>query len=92
MGHRRYQTVIAVLDGETSVRLAPRATLTPLEPYSDLSDRERFAPAADAPAVTVSHGEVLAVPIDHAWGIEPHTHADLLVVRLTVEGATFHNK
>lgn len=93
VGHRRYQTVLAVLEGEARVEVAPQAALTTHEPYSDLSDRERFTPAAGTEVVeTVSRGQVLAVPADHAWRIEPHPHAELLVVRLTVEGATFHNK
>jgi evolved beta-galactosidase subunit beta len=93
VGHRRYQTVLAVLDGEAQVELAPRSGLVPLEPYSDLTDRERFTPVPDGgDVVTVSRGQILAVPIDHAWRIEQSRPADLLVVRLTVEGATFHNK
>ncbi|RXR27356.1 hypothetical protein EQW78_16930 [Oerskovia turbata] len=93
VAHRRYQTVLAVLDGEVRVELVPRAGLTPLTPYSDVSDRETFAPVAGGgDVVTVSAGQILAVPIDHAWRHEPTTTADLLVVRLTVEGATFHNK
>ncbi|MFE4464416.1 hypothetical protein ACFRCR_04765 [Oerskovia sp. NPDC056781] len=93
VAHRRYQTVLAVLDGEVRVELVPRTGLVPVMPYSDLSDRETFAPVpGGGDVVTVAPGQILAVPIDHAWRHEPTTTADLLVVRLTVEGATFHNK
>lgn len=93
VGHRRYQTVLSVLVGEVRTDLAPQSALPTYEAYSDLSDRERFsATAGVGHVVTASQGQILAVPVDHAWRVAPGQHADLLVVRLTVEGATFHNK
>ncbi len=93
-GHRRYQTVLAVLDGACRVRTAAKTGLVTTEAYCDLSDAELFAApgleAADYADLTC--GQILAVPIDHAWQVAPLPHADLLIVHLTVEGATFHNK
>lgn len=91
-GHRRYQTLFAVLDGDLRVELAPQHALAVAVPYSDLSDRERFAcPHPQDPSMLTA-GQILAVPIDYAWRISPHGDAHVLTVRVTVEGATFHNK
>lgn len=95
-GHRRYQTVLVVLAGAATVELAPMAQLTRTAAYSDLSDRELFAQGTTASSggtsSVVSEGQILAVPIDHAWRLAADPDGAVLVVRLTVEGATFHNK
>ena len=92
-GHRRYQTAFYVLDGAVQVEVVPKTSLEEGDAYSDLSDRETFTrPGSDADSVvSVSQGQILAVPVDSAWRVSP-SDAQLLVVRLTVEGATFHNK
>lgn len=94
VGHRRYQTVFVGLAGDTQVELAPVSGLATTESYSDLTDREKFAPPAPAVAtvLTVAPGQILAVPIDQAWRVRPRAEAQVLTVRITVEGATFHNK
>lgn len=94
-GHRRYQTAFYVLDGAAQVELAPASSLVPASPYDDLSDRQAFTTdegqSADA-ATTLTRGQILAVPIESAWRIAAQSDSHLLLVRLTVEGATFHNK
>ncbi|SDD77023.1 evolved beta-galactosidase subunit beta [Sanguibacter gelidistatuariae] len=94
VGHRRYQTAFYVLDGAAQVELAPAASLVPAGAYGDLSDRETFTRPGSRgdPSLTLSQGQILAVPIDGAWRIAAQPAAQLLLVRLTVEGATFHNK
>lgn len=94
-GHRRYQTAFYVLDGAAQVELAPISSLVPTGPYSDLSDRQAFTTDGGLgidPATSLTRGQILAVPIDTAWRITAPSDAHLLLVRLTVEGATFHNK
>ena len=92
-GHRRYQTAFYVLDGVARIEMAPALSLVPAAAYSDLSDRQTFtAQGQDLdPALTLERGQILAVPIQSAWRIA-ESDAHLLLVRLTVEGATFHNK
>lgn len=94
VGHRRYQTAFVTLDGEASIEVAPTSALEPADAYSDLSDRQSFTapPGSHEPAITVARGQVLAVPITSAWRVAAEPDAQILVVRLTVEGATFHNK
>lgn len=93
-GHRRYQTAFYVLDGAAQVELAPASSLVPASPYDDLSDRQAFTTdeGQSADEVTLTRGQILAVPIESAWRIAAHSESHLLLVRLTVEGATFHNK
>lgn len=94
-GHRRYQTAFYVIDGTGQVELAPTSSLVPAGPYSDLSDRQAFTTDGGRgtdPSATLTRGQILAVPIDSAWRITAQSAAHLLLVRLTVEGATFHNK
>ncbi|MGV8979476.1 MAG: hypothetical protein ACOH17_15695 [Cellulomonas sp.] len=95
-GHRRYLTVLVMLAGAATVELAPTEQLTRTAAYSDLSDRELFAQGATASSAStssiVSKGQILAIPIDLAWRLTADPDVRVLVVRLTVEGATFHNK
>lgn len=94
VGHRRYQTAFYVLDGAAQVEIASTETLEPVDAYSDLSDRQTFTDTrgAGARASTVARGQIFAVPITSAWRIAARPDAQILLVRLTVEGATFHNK
>ncbi len=94
VGHRRYQTAFVALDGVASIEVVPTSALEPVDVYCDLSDRQSFtAPSgATPPPITVAQGQILAVPITSAWRVAAEPDALLLVVRLTVEGATFHNK
>jgi evolved beta-galactosidase subunit beta len=94
VGHRRYQTVFVGLEGEVHIEVAPQPEFVSAEAYSDLSDRESFLGTTPRAVTTweVSPGQILVVPIDHAWRIVTQPDAHLLTVRITVEGATFHNK
>lgn len=94
VGHRRYETVLVGIEGDTPVDVAPQAGLTATEAYDDLTDRQWFTPPDpdDLTSIPVGPGQILVVPIDHAWRVRPRTAARVLTARVTVEGATFHNK
>ena len=47
VGHRRYHAVLAPLDGDLTVEVAPKAGLTCTRAYSDIDDRERFEGGGD---------------------------------------------
>lgn len=92
-GHRRYQSAFVVLDGDAQLEIAPKVELELAQAYSNLSDRESYTAVTGAwTPQTVTQGQILSVPIDCAWRVSPRSAAQLLLVRLTVEGATFHNK
>lgn len=88
--HRRYLTVLHPLDGGLDVEVADVADLTPLDAYSDLADRQHLAGSGEA--VTLRAGSVGVVGTDGAYRFLADGPARLVVVRVTVEGASFHNK
>ena len=90
VGHRRYLLVVAALDGDVHVEVAPTAQLSPSGPYDDLSDRQYFDGTDDLTVVPA--GGVLVVDIDEAARILPSPQTAAAILRVTVEGATFHNK
>lgn len=96
IGRRRYHGVVAPLDGDVRVAVAAKHDLEEAGPYSDLTDRQPFR--GDAEVVTVPRGGVLVVGIDEAFRVlpEPHTEthsdAEAVLLHVSVEGATFHNK
>lgn len=94
VGHRRYQTAFVALDGVASIEVVPTSALDPVDAYCDLSDLQSFTapPGSREHPITVAQGQILAVPITSAWRVAAEPDAQILVVRLTVEGATFHNK
>lgn len=85
---RRYLTVLHPMERDLEVEVAAVESLSPLDAYSDLSDREHLLGA----------GEVVALPRGALGVIGPSrayrvlTAGRIAVVRVTVEGATFHNK
>ncbi|GAA4893854.1 beta-galactosidase subunit beta [Tessaracoccus lubricantis] len=90
VGRRRYHGVVAALDGDVDVAVAPKADLTEEGDYSDLTDRQPYS--GDAQIVTVPKGAVLVVDIDEAFRILPTPDAEAVLLHVSVEGATFHNK
>ncbi len=92
IGRRRYHGVVAPLDGDLLVAVAKKRDLVEAASYSDLTDRQPFD--GDAEAVTVPEGGVLVVDIDEAFRIlpEPHPGTDAVLLHVSVEGASFHNK
>ena len=56
VGHRRYHAVLAPLDGDLTVEVAPKAGLTCTRAYSDIDDRERFEGTGET--VTIPAGGV----------------------------------
>ena len=71
-------------------RDAPKAELAEQGAYCDLTDRQPFAGSGQV--VRVPEGEVLVVDIDEAARILPDPAVEAVVLHVTVEGATFHNK
>lgn len=88
-GHRRYLTVLAPFSGELTVMVASKAMLRTIEPYSDLTDRERFD--GPASAVAVPEGGVVVLDVDEASKVLP-SDAKVIQVQVTVEGYSFPNK
>lgn len=89
-GHRRYHTVLVSLRGTVGIELSDQNALTAVSSYSDLSDRQTFT--GTGTHHRLDEGELMIVPIDWAWRVQSGDTADILVLRVTVEGATFHNK
>lgn len=90
VGHRRYLTVISPQDGVLTVQVAPKMALEPTEPYSDLTDRERFVGVADE--VTIPAMAICAFDIDEAYRVVPGQSGAVVTVHVTVEGYSFPNK
>lgn len=90
VGHRRYFEVIIALDSNVTVELAQKTDLTRHTPYSDLTDREHFE--GTGTSLTLAPGEALVTEIAEALRISKDAHAHIAVLRITVEGASFHNK
>ena len=90
VGRRRYHLVVAALGGEVAVEVAAKVDLAVGGAYDDLTDRQPFSGSGDT--VRVPHGGVLVVDIDEAARILPSPDAEAVLLHVTVEGASFHNK
>lgn len=90
VGHRRYLTVLAPIDGDMTVMVAPKRDLTRTEAYSDLTDRERFVGPAEP--VAVPRGGVFIADIDEAVRVSPDPDVAATVLHVTVEGHGFPGK
>lgn len=88
---RRYQRVVHCLAGSVSIDVSRRTT--PIGPYSDLNDRQTVS--AD-PGTRTTHvitaGQTACVDIDEATRLVPSDDFDGVLLHLTVEGRSFHNK
>lgn len=90
VGHRRYVEVINPLNEEITVSVAGKKDLTRVQAYSDLTDREWFEGSGSE--VTLPAGSFLILDIDEAAKLVGPADAEVAIYRVTVEGATFHNK
>ena len=83
--------LLAPLDGDLTVEVAPKAGLTCIRAYSDIDDRERFEGTGET--VTIPTGGVAVVEIDEAYRVVADA-ADprVVVLHVTVEGYSFPNK
>lgn len=88
---RRYVEIHHYLAGGETVEYAAPGELVPLAPYSDETDCATFLGKATA-AHAASAGELLI--FDHRHAYRPLGSAQLrkLVLLVTIEGATLHNK
>ena len=85
VGHRRYHAVLAPLDGDLTVEVAPKAGLTCTRAYSDIDDRERFEGTGETVTIPAEIDEAYRVVADAA---DPR----VVVLHVTVEGYSFPNK
>lgn len=90
VGRRRYHLVVAATSGEVAVEVAPKRAVTAAGSYSDLSDRQPFTGSGET--VRVPAGGLLVVDIDEAARILPSPESEAVLLHVTVEGASFHNK
>lgn len=90
-GNRRYVEIHYYLDGGETVDFAPKSALTALSPYSDETDRETFAGDGTL-RHSASAGQLLIFDNDYAYRPLGAGHLRKLVLMVTIEGATFHNK
>lgn len=90
IGRRRYHQVVAATGGDVVVDIAAKTDLTEAGPYDDLTDRQPFTGVGQT--VTVPRDGILIVDIDEAARVLPTPDSEAVVLRVTVEGATFHNK
>lgn len=89
-GHRRYVEVIAAGNSPVRLEIAAKSDLTSCADYSDLTDREHFHGEADA--LELAPGQIVVVEIDEAVRYPEEADSPAVVVHLSVEAMTFHNK
>lgn len=90
-GNRRYVEIHYYLSGGETIAYAPKPSLTRLAPYSDETDRETFS-GDSSHHHAASAGQLLIFDNDYAYQPQGSSHLRKLVLMVTVEGATFHNK
>ena len=90
-GQRRYVELHYYLSGSESIAYAAKSALTPLAPYSDETDRETFCGPRSGQH-TASAGQLLIFDNDYAYQLLGASHLRKMVLMVTIEGATFHNK
>lgn len=86
--HRRYLSVLQPLDGPQEVEVAAVFELEPVDAYSDLSDRQHLRGSGQVHVL--QPGSVAVVDVSEACRLG--STGRVAVVRVTVEGASFHNK
>ncbi len=89
--NRRYVEIHYYLSGSETVAYAPKNALQRLAPYSDETDRETFS-GAGAGHHTASPGQLLIFDNDYAYQPLGSGQLRKMVLMVTIEGATFHNK
>lgn len=90
-GNRRYVEIHYYLSGGETVAYAAKAALDRLTAYSDETDRETFS-GASGQRHTASTGQLLIFDNDYAYQALGAAHLRKIVLMVTIEGATFHNK
>lgn len=106
IGRRRYLTVLTPFSGDARVEVAAKKNLHTVEPYSDLTDRERFS--GEGEVITLKPHEILIVEPSEACRVLENssdsqdlqgtqdTRASsahtIIEIHVTVEGFSFPNK
>lgn len=90
VGRRRYHQVVASTQGTVRLEVVRKDAVAETSPYSDLTDRQSFSGSGEI--VDIPEGAICIVDIDEAARILPEAEGAAVVLHVTVEGATFHNK
>ncbi len=90
-GNRRYAEIHYYVEGGESVDYAPKSALERLSPYSDETDRETFSGNGTL-RHTASAGQLLLFDNDYAYRPLGAGRLRKVVLMVTIEGASFHNK
>ncbi|WP_342114246.1 beta-galactosidase subunit beta [Pseudoduganella sp. OTU4001] len=90
-GTRRYVEIHYYLSGSESVAYAAKRELARASHYSDETDRETFSGEASA-RHTASPGQLLIFDNEYAYQPLGSDQLRKMVLMVTIEGATFHNK
>jgi evolved beta-galactosidase subunit beta len=90
IGRRRYHLVLAPLSATAHFEVADNLSVTPITPYSDITGQQWFTGTGQT--VAVPKGAVLIADIAETVRPHPDPDVDVMVLHVTVEGATFANK
>lgn len=90
VGRRRYHLVLAPLSATAQFEVADKGSVTPTTPYSDITDQQWFTGFGQT--VAVPSGAVLIADIADTVRTHPDPDVEVMVLHVTVEGATFANK
>jgi len=90
-GNRRYVEIHYYLSGSETVAYTPKRALLRQSAYSDETDRETFNGEATG-SLTAGPGQLLIFDNDHAYRPLGADHLRKMILMVTIEGATFHNK
>lgn len=92
IGRRRYLTVLTPIEAEASVEVANKHELHTIEPYSDITDRERFDGQGEV--IRLHPHEIVIVEEDEACRVlaDSDEQGAMVEIHVTVEGFSFPNK
>lgn len=87
---RRYQRVVYCSHGSINVACGTVDTLTAIDDYSDLTDRQHFH--GKTHTISLSPGNIAIFEAEEATALDPSDDFQGVILRVTVEGHSFHNK
>lgn len=90
LASRRYQTVIYLESGNIDISYANINELKAINEYSDLTDRQSYT--GQTKQVTIETGNLVVLDSEEAYRILPTQELNGIILRVTVEGRSFHNK
>ncbi|MDO5719608.1 MAG: YhcH/YjgK/YiaL family protein [Actinomycetaceae bacterium] len=87
---RRYQRVVYCSQGTVTIGYGTIDALTAVDDYSDLTDRQHFQ--GETHTISLSPGNIVIFETEEATALEPSDDFQGVILRVTVEGHSFHNK